>query len=470
MLADLTRTERPPLMRRPGRVVAAAAVLSVAAVAAIVLILRQVGGPSQAGGGPHPGTPLYLRVFAAVLVIGAVAAAGGLLARKCRQPAVVGEIAAGLLLGPSVLGRLLPGVSAALLPKDVRGVLDLIAQASLILFMFAVGAAFDAGALRRQGAAVGMLSQATMLVPFALGLLIVPLLYPSLAGEGVGTVAFAIFIGTAISITAFPVLARIVEDTGLARTPLGNLAMVCAGINDVLAWCALAAVMAVISAGSPLGVLVTVPLVAAVTAVLLLVVRPLLQRAANRLEGVEASAALRVTVVLCLVFALAGLTDRLGVHPILGAFLAGVILPRDARFLAGVPDRLGTLNRALLLPIFFASVGLSVNIGGIAGEPSLLLLGALILLVAVGGKLVTAAACARAGGLPWRASVGLGVLLNARGITEIVVLRTGLDIGVINTTAFTLLVVMALVTTAMAAPLLRRLGVSQKPDMVPNPP
>jgi Kef-type K+ transport system membrane component KefB len=473
-LADVTRTDvaapaaaAPPLLGRPGRVVLTSVLLSVAAAATIGLTLRHTGGPEHIGVAPHPGIPLYLRVFAAVLVIGGVAGAGGWLARKWRQPAVIGEIVAGLLLGPSVFGRFLPGVSAALLPKDVRGALDLIAQAALILFMFSVGAAFDARGLRRQGAAVGMLSQATMLVPFFLGILIAPVLYSRLAGDGVGFVPFTIFIGTAISITAFPVLARIVEDTGLARTPLGNLAMVCAGITDVLAWCALAAVMAVVSAGSPMRVLVTVPLVAAVTAILLLVVKPLLQRVAARLERTEASAATKLAVVVCFAFAVAGLTDRLGVHPVLGAFLAGTMLPAS---LMEVQQRAGAINRALLLPIFFASAGLSADVAGAVGEPSLLLIGGLILLVAVGGKLLTAALCARAGGLAWRASIGLGVLLNARGITEIVVLRTGLDIGVINTTAFTLMVVMAVVTSAMAAPLLRRLGVAGSPETVVPPP
>ncbi|KUL34520.1 cation:proton antiporter [Actinoplanes awajinensis] len=454
------------LVTSPKRILLVSILVSVVP-AVIVGLLVWRGGISDTAGGrapaaaTHAAIPIYLRLFLAVLLIGGLAHAGGWLAARLRQPRVVGEIVAGLLLGPSVLGRFLPEVSTALFPADIRADLNVLAQIALILFMFSVGAEMDLRMMRRQGAAIGMISQATMIAPFLLGLLLVPTLYPDFAGEGVGMVPFAIFMGTAISITAFPVLARIVQDSGLSGTRLGNLAMICAGINDVMAWCALAVVIAVIQAGSALGALVALPLAIAVSAFALLVLKPLLQRAADRLDAVQASLAVRIVAVLCLVFALAGLTDQIGVHAIFGAFLAGLILPRKSRFLAAVPERLSTLNRALLLPVFFASIGLQVDVVSAIGHTSVLLAGLLILVVAVGGKLLSAAFCARAGGMPWRESLGLGVLLNARGITEIVVLRTGMDIGVINTKAFTVMVVMALTTTIMAAPLLRLLRVSR---------
>ncbi|WP_426501922.1 cation:proton antiporter [Dactylosporangium sp. McL0621] len=464
--------EPAPLVRHPRRIFVVSLAVCLVPAAALGLFLWHNHGLGGAGagarGGGHPGLPVYLRLFFAVLAIGGLAHAGGWAARRLGQPGVVGEMIAGLLLGPSVLGRFLPGVTAELLPSDVRGHLAVLAQVGLVLFMFSVGAEFDPSALRRQGAAIGMLSQATMTVPFVLGLLLVPAVFPHFAGPGVGQAPFAVFLGTAISITAFPVLARIVEDAGLARTPLGNLAMVCAGIDDVLAWSALAVVLAVIQAGSPLGALVALPLAAGFAALVLFVVRPLLARGADRLRDVRAPVAVPLVAVLCLVFTLAGLTDRIGVHAIFGAFLAGIVLPRGSRFLAGVPERLGTLNRALLLPVFFASIGLQVDVVSAVGDAGLLVAGAVTILVAIGGKLGSAALCARAGGLSWRASAGLGVLLNARGITEIVVLQTGLAIGVINERAFTVLVFMALVTTVMTMPLLRLLGLVRPGGSAPT--
>jgi Kef-type K+ transport system membrane component KefB len=467
----------PRLVQHPRRILLVSLVVCLVPAVALAVVLCRgggfgddpVAGPGRAGGG-SAALPVYLRLFFAVLLIGGLAHAGGWVARRVGQPGVVGEIVAGLLLGPSVLGRWLPEVAAAVFPTDVRGHLGVLAQVGLILFMFTVGAEFDTAIMRRQGAAIGLLSQATMVLPFVLGLLLVPVVYPHFAGEGVGHTPFAIFLGTAISITAFPVLARIVEEARLAGTPLGSLAMVCAGINDVLAWSALAAVLAVVQAGSAIGALVALPLAAGVAAAVLLVLRPLLRRAADRLETVRVSVATRLVVVLCLVFVLAGLTDRIGVHAIFGAFLAGIVLPRRSRFLDGVPERLGSLNRTLLLPVFFASIGLQVDVVSAIGDPAILLAGALTLLVAVGGKLAGAALCARAGGLAWRASLGLGVLLNARGITEIVVLRTGLDMGVINTQAFTAMVFMALVTTVMTVPLLRLLGLVDPRAVAGGPP
>ncbi|MEZ0089539.1 cation:proton antiporter [Streptacidiphilus sp. EB129] len=452
------------LIRYPVRIMVVSAgftALAAAALAASVLFFGH-GGPPGAAAGSHPvaapALPAVFRLLTAVAVIGGLAHLGGRLARRVGQPSVVGEITAGILLGPSLLGHFLPSVSRALFPLGIRADLSSLAQVGVMLFMFAVGVEFDPGILRRQRGAISMLSQATMVVPFAVAVMVVPMLYTQLAGAGASRSTFVIFMGTAISITAFPVLARIVQDLRLTGTRLGNLAMICACVNDVMAWCALAAVMSVITAGSAVGALWRLPAVAVIATLLLLVVKPLLQRASDRLAGRKASTAARLVPVLLLVFSLAALTDRIGVNTIFGAFVAGLILPRGSAFLGDVPERLGQLNRALLLPVFFASTGLALDLTGVFTRTSYLLTAALILLLAVGTKLGSATLCARAGGMSWRDSLGLGMLLNARGVTEIVVLTTGLQIGVINRTAFTIMVLMALVTTGMTAPLLRRLG------------
>jgi Kef-type K+ transport system membrane component KefB len=453
------------LIRHPGRIVVASAGFTAlaAVLAATVLAFGHHGlsGATATGGTrpvAAPSLPPVFRLLATVAVIAVIAHLGGWLARRIGQPAVVGEMTAGIALGPSLLGHFLPSVSHALLPAGIRPDLSSLAQVGVLLFMFAVGVEFDPGMLRRQRAAISMLSQATMVVPFLVALLVVPSLYSMTAGAGANRTSFVIFMSTAISITAFPVLARIIQGMGLSGTRLGNLAMICACVNDVMAWCALAAVMSLMTAGSVVGALWRLPVVALVAGLLLFAVKPLLQRAADRVADRRASAGVRLVPVLLLVFALAALTSELGVNTIFGAFVAGLILPRDSTFLAGVPQRLDQLNRTLLLPVFFASTGLALDLTGVLGKGSFWIAGGMILLLAVGTKLVSATLCARAGGVSWWDSLGLGVLLNARGVTEIVVLTTGLQIGVINRTGFTLMVLMALVTTAMAAPLLRRLG------------
>ncbi|WP_329086105.1 cation:proton antiporter [Streptosporangium sp. NBC_01469] len=454
------------LMPAPARGVAVAVGLTAAAVLLLVVVGLSVS-PSAAhqatAGAAHASSPIQLaaRLFLAIAVIGGLASLGGMLARRVGQPPVIGEIMAGLVLGPSVLGSLAPGVVSAVLPATILPHLNLIAQASLALFMFTVGAEFDHGVLGRQRGVIGAASQAMMVVPFALGVVAALPLFDMFAGDSVGLVPFAIFVGTALSVTAFPVLARIVQETGLGGTRLGSLAMICAAVADVLAWCALAVVLAILRAEGASGVVVALSLTAALCAVLLLVVRPALRTLALRYAHVRLPAPVCLGLVLGLVFALASITDLIGVHAIFGGFLAGIVLPREARALGTMPARLGTFNQVLLLPVFFASIGLQVDVRFAVTHPGVLLGGALLLVVAILGKLGSAWLVTLAGGMPPRLALGLGVLMNARGITEIVVLSSGLSIGVINGNAFTVLVIMALVTTVMTVPSLRLLGLTR---------
>ncbi|MFI1869106.1 cation:proton antiporter [Streptomyces jumonjinensis] len=414
------------------------------------------------GGGTHPSETI-LRVTCALAAVAAVAALGGRLARRLGQPPVIGEIAAGLLLGPSALAGLVPASTEVFFPESARPLLSLLAQVGLILFMFAVGSEFDVAELRRSGRVVGVVSQASMVVPFVLGALSALVVYREFAADGIGFIPFAIFLGTAMSITAFPVLARIVQESGLARRPLGTMAMACAAACDVIAWCTLALAMAVAGSGGPWGAVGTVLLAAAVTVVVLRVGRPLVRAAERWADRAQVPVAARVVFLLLLAFSLARLTDVMGVHAIFGAFLAGLLVPhRPGNRMTAVQTGIDSLNRKLLLPLFFVTVGMTVDLTAVTGRAGLLLAGVLVLVVAVVGKLAGTAVTARSAGLPWRTSLGLGVLLNARGVTEIVVLRAGLEAGLINQNAFTVLVVMAVVTTVMTGPALDLLKLSHR--------
>lgn len=424
----------------------------------------------------HTPVETLWRMVLAVTLIMMLARSCGRLGRRVGQPPVVGEIVAGLLLGPSVLGALAPGVLSAVLPDWIRPSLELLSQGGLILFMFSVGREFDGAALRRQGWAIGVASQTMMVVPLVLGALAAIPFYAVFAGAGTERVTYALFVGIALSVTAFPVLARIIEEAGLQHTRLGTLALLCAAVTDVLAWCALTVVLALQRAQGGLGVVRTV----ALTALLVLAVAVLARRAqrfaALRDAVSRLTAPVRLLVLICFVVSLAGITEAIGVHAILGGFLAGLALPRENAMFGAVADQVGAYNRALLVPVFFVSVGLHTDVALAVNRPELLIGGVVLLLVAVAAKLGSAAAVTLAGGMPLRDALGLGVLMNARGITEIVVLSTGLSSGLINAGAFTALVVMAVVTTTMTVPLLRRLGLvnaapfsgSSPIDVAPN--
>jgi Kef-type K+ transport system membrane component KefB len=417
---------------------------------------------------------LVWRLFLAVGVIAVLAWLCGAAARRVGQPAVLGEIIAGVVLGPSVVRSLAPALFHTLLPTAVMPDLNLLAQAGLVIFMFTVGLEVDPDMLRRHGKVIGAAGQATMAVPFVLGVLAAVPLYSTFAGhatsrDGIGPVPYAIFVGTALSVTAFPVLARLVEECGLRGTRLGSLAMMCAAVCDVLSWCALAVVLALTRAQGPLTAVRTLALTAALSVVVLVVVRPILTIVAGQHAG-RASGPIRLLLVVGLIIGLAALTDRIGVHDIFGGFLAGLAMPRGNPEIDPVVQRLDRLNRCLLLPVFFVSIGLQVNIWQAAAAPGVIAGGALLLLVAVGGKFGATALVALGGGMPRKSSLGLATLMNTRGVTDIVVISTGFSIGVINADAFTVLVLMALITTMMAAPVLRRLGFGARREPVPVAP
>ncbi|MFF3768160.1 cation:proton antiporter [Streptomyces sp. NPDC001922] len=387
--------------------------------------------------------------------------AGALMLRRLGQPPVVGEIAAGILLGPSLLGQLWPQAQEYLFAPEILDDVDSLGQLGLLAFMFLIGLELDLGHLRGNGRAAVAVSQLSILLPLLLGALLALGMYDSLAPPGVSRVAFVLLVAVALSITAFPVLARILTDCELYHTPLGSLAMTCAAITDITAWCLLAVVVAVATGGTPLASLTTVALVLGYLVVMTRGVRPILARA-GRLKPVAAGSERHEGLALVLLFSgtcLSALaTDAIGVHAIFGAFMFGVVVPRRTVVVERAAARLRSVTEPLLLPLFFVSTGLHTDIGMLATEPEQWLWLGALLGVAVIGKWGGGGVAARLTGRPWREALALGALMNCRGLTELIVLNIGLSLGVIDEELFTMLVLVALVTTAATTPALRAFG------------
>ena len=373
--------------------------------------------------------------------------------RRLGQPPVIGEVVAGILLGPSLLGRLWPAGSQFLLPPEVAPYLAAIAQIGVILYMFVIGLELDPAVLRRPPHVTFAVSITGMVVPFLMGLALAGVLYPTLAGESVPFVAFAVFIGVALSVTAFPVLARILSDRGIQHTRLGTVALACAAISDVVAWCLLALATAIATARGSDAVR-TVLLTGAFLAVMLFVARPLLARFAGRVEKQEEEPSLEsLSVVFAALLLAALVTEWIGIHALFGAFLVGVAIPHDGALARALRVRLHDTVAVLLLPAFFAYSGLRTQLGLVSGVGPWSVC-VLILVTACVGKFGGTLFAARAVGLPWRTATSLGVLMNTRGLVELIVLNVGLDLGVISAPLFAMLVLMALVTTFATSPLL----------------
>jgi Kef-type K+ transport system membrane component KefB len=367
----------------------------------------------------------------------------GLLARKLRQPAVIGEVLAGILLGPTLLPQV---VGQALFPMDVRPLLTALANIGVALFMFLIGLELDRDLLRGKGRVAASVSLGSIVLPFALGSTLALYLIKNHPNDN--RLGFVLFLGAAMSVTAFPVLARILTDRKISRTRLGGIALTCAAVDDVLAWTMLAVVVAIAGNGgaSQWRLLLVIPYVL----IMMFVARPLLRRLVS---GEEITPGAWATVLAVLLVSGAA-TEWIGLHFIFGAFLAGVLMPRTGTEVIrhAVVDRIGGLNSALLLPVFFVVAGLKVDLSKVdaAGLGEL----GLILLVAIGGKFLGAFAGARFNAMPVRESAALATLMNTRGLTELIILTVGLQLGVLDGPLYSLMVVMAVVTTAMAGPLL----------------
>ncbi|OUM03714.1 cation:proton antiporter domain-containing protein [Variovorax sp. JS1663] len=378
----------------------------------------------------------------------------GLALRALGQPMVIGEMAAGILLGPIVFGALFPEWHRQLFPPASLPGLASLANIGVVLFMFIVGAELRApsgmGAMLSAASRVALCS---MVLPMGLGIAIAPALHPALAPAGVAFWPFALFMGVALSITAFPVLARILKDRKLTRTRIGQLSLGAAGMVDALAWILLALVVALASAGAGLAGFLRIALgLLLMVGVVFLAVKPLLAwfLRVHAPDGTPSPMVLATLVIGMLVCAM--LTEWLHLHAVFGAFLFGIALPRDDRLLHALSERIEPLSVVILMPIFFALAGLGTSAGAF-GDAALGALG-LILLTASVGKIVGGAAGARMSGYGWPESLATGSLMNSRGLMELIVIKVGLDTGLIGAELFTMLLVMALVTTAATGPLL----------------
>ena len=406
-----------------------------------------------------PLTRLFLQLFVVITVSYLIA----WIFTHFGQPAVVGEMMAGVLLGPSVFGFLAPGAFQFVFATSSFGALRLFSQIGVCLFMFTVGMEMDVAELRRKAHTAIVVSHASIIAPYFLGVLLALFLYSHLAQPGASFTGFALFMGISMSVTAFPVLIRILQDRAILRTSLGRTAAACAAVGDVTAWGVLAFVVAIARATSVGAVTLSLGLVLVFVALMLLVIKPNLPSwiAQPALERPNPSKAV-LAVVFGIVLAAALNAQLIGSRALFGAFLAGIVMPTAGGFRDKLVVRVENLSSVLLLPVFFAFTGLRTQIGLLNGAQDWLIC-LLIIAVATAGKLGGSALAARLTGMEWRQSLQLGALMNTRGLMELIALNIGYDMGILSQRIFTMLVIMALVTTVMTGPLLTFFG--QRPKM-----
>lgn len=395
---------------------------------------------------------LVLRLFLQLAVILGVCRVVGWLGRFAGQAQVVSEMIAGVFLGPSLLGLLAPDAQAWLFPKASMSILYAISQLGLVLYMFMVGLEFDTAVIRTRLRSAGLISASGIVVPFILG----AALAWRLGNDGtfftshISLSLAAMYMGAAMSITAFPVLARILQERGILKTRIGTVTLAAGSLDDAMAWCLLAFILAAMKSDASIALAAMLGGVLYVLAMLFLV-KPLLRRFENAVEPDGGISVTAITPMLIAVMLSAWFTDTIGIHAVFGAFVCGACMPRG-RFAAAVQERFGLVTQSLLVPVFFVYSGLNTRIG-LLGTPRLWMLAAVVIGVAVIGKGLACALAARASGEPWRESWTIGALMNARGLMELIILNIGLERGLITQTLFTIMVLMAIVTTVMASPL-----------------
>lgn len=397
----------------------------------------------------HPLAILLLQIITIMVVVKIF----GFLCKKIGQPAVIGEIIAGVFLGPSFIGMYFPEFSEFLFPVQSLSNLQFLSQIGLILFMFVVGMELDLKVLKNRAHEAMVISLSSIVFPFTLGLIFAYFIFESFAPQNVSFLPFGLFIGIAMSITAFPVLARIIQERGLAKSKLGSMIITCAAIDDLTAWCILAAVIAIVKAGYFESSLFTIGLAASYVVIMLLIVRPFLKKFGEIYTNKESLSKPIVAIFFITLLISSYCTEVIGIHAIFGAFMAGVIMPSNMNFRNIFIEKVEDVSLVLLLPLFFVFTGLRTQIG-LLNDPYLWFICGIIVMLAITGKFLGGALAAKFVGQNWRNSVIIGAFMNIRGLMELVVLNIGYDLGVLSPEIFAMMVIMALLTTFMAGPAL----------------
>ncbi len=397
----------------------------------------------------NPLAILILQIISIILV----ARIMSLLFRRLGQPSVIGEIIAGIVLGPSLLGLYFPEYSSVLFPVESLGNLHFLSQVGLILFMFVIGMELDIKVLRNKANDAVVISHASIVIPYTLGMALAYYLYSEFAPASIPFLSFGLFMGIAMSITAFPVLARIIQERGLTRTRLGTIAITSAAADDITAWCLLAAVIAIVKAGSFVSALFTIGFSVVYVLFMVFLLGPFLKRLGSIYSNKETISKGIVGLVFVILLSSAYATEVIGIHALFGAFLAGVIMPQNLNFRKILIEKIEDVSLVLLLPLFFVFTGLRTQIG-LLNSSHLWYVCGIVIVVAVAGKFLGSAIAARIIGQSWRDSLSIGALMNTRGLMELIVLNIGYDLGILGPEIFAMMVIMALVTTFMTGPAL----------------
>lgn len=402
-----------------------------------------------------------------IIVILTVARLFGMIAVRLGQQPVIGEIIAGIFLGPSLLGWVFPGFSAVIFPEESLKGLQALSQFGLIFFMFIIGTELDMGQVRHHSRDAVMISHSSIAWSFFLGVGLAYFTYQTYAPAGITFLSFSLFMGISMSITAFPVLARILRERGLTESPLGVLAITAAATDDLTAWCLLAAIIAIVKAGSIAGALMTFALAMGYVIFMLYVVRLQINKWMSRYLAQNRNPHLLVSGALLVLLLSAYLAEVIGIHALFGAFTAGVVMSEQADLRESLRQKLEDISVLIMLPVFFALTGLRTRIG-LLNEGAHWLLCAGITGLAILGKFGGGTLIAKIMGRPWKEALSIGALMNTRGLMELIVLNIGYDLGILSPEIFAMLVIMALVTTFMTGPLLG--GINRYFSITPVPP
>lgn len=386
-----------------------------------------------------------------ILVILIVSRIFGVLLTKIGQPSVVGEIIAGIVLGPSLVGYFFPEFSEFLFPKDSEKTLQFLSQIGLAFFMFIVGMELDIDSIRKKAHNAFIISHGSIVISFFIGVVLSTYIFSQFAPAGVSFLSFALFMGVAMSITAFPVLARIMKERNITKTPIGNMVISCAAIDDITAWCTLAVIIAIAKAGGMGGSLLTIILAVGFVLIMIWLVKPWLKKISASIVEKENVSKTIVAIAFFIMMVSAYTTEVIGIHALFGAFMAGVVMPNNLKFKDHLAAKIEDVSILLLLPIFFAFTGLRTQIG-LLNQSHLWSTFFIIMICAVGGKFGGGFVTSKITGQSWKDSLSIGALMNTRGLMELIVLNIGYDLGILSPEIFSIMVLMALATTFMTGP------------------